>query len=146
MNIAHVTVRAAACLLLAASAQVSAQVSAQAGAADPQAAVPATAYRPALGYKVEAAPAASPDQQWKESNATVAATNSMSLTMKGMGTAGHQHAAPLSPVKAIEAQSGAAAPTCMPSGGQGMEGCCCKDKMKSAATAAGHEHEHKESP
>jgi glucose/arabinose dehydrogenase len=152
MNIAHVSVRAAACLLLATSAQASAQ----AGAADPQAAVPATTYRPALGYKVEAAPAASPDRQWKESNATVAATHSMSLTMKGMGTAVHQHPVPLSPVKAIEAQSGAAAPTCMPSGGEGkqgcccggagMEGCCCKDKMKSASLATGGEHEHKESP
>jgi glucose/arabinose dehydrogenase len=150
MNIAHVSVRAAACLLLATSAQASAQ----AGAADPQAAVPATTYRPALGYKVEAAPAASPDRQWKESNATVAATNSMALTMKGMGTAGHQHPVPMSPVAAIEAQSGAAAPTCMPSAGEGKQGCCCgagmesccKNKMKSAGLAAGREHEHKESP
>jgi hypothetical protein len=141
MNIAHVTVRAAACLLLAAAsahASASAPQPVQAGAADPQAAVPATTYRPALGYRVEAAPAASPDRQWRESNATVAATNSMSLTMKGMG--------PMLPAAAIEAQSGAAAPTCMPSGGQGMQGCCCKDKMTSAGTAAGHEHAHKESP
>jgi hypothetical protein len=146
MNIAHITVRAAACLLLAAaSAHSSASASASApqpvqAAADPKAQVPATTYRPALGYKLEAAPAASPDRQWKESNATVAATHSMSLTMKGM--------APMSPVAAVEAQSGAAAKEggqCM-AGGKGMDGCCCKDRMKSAGTASGHEHEHKESP
>jgi hypothetical protein len=144
MKFAHPSARAAACLLLAAaSLHASAQTPAQAGAADPQAAVPATIYRPALGYQAAAAPAATPDQQWKESNATVAATNSMSLTMKDMGaSAGHQQHAPLSPSAAIQAQSGASADMCM-AGGKAMPGCCCcKDKMTPASPAPGHDHQH----
>lgn len=78
---------ALACLLLAA-ASASAQ---QAGAADPQAAVPATDCRPAIDYRAPARPAASPDANWRASNDTVARTNSMALTMKSMGGhAGHQ--------------------------------------------------------
>ena len=86
MKIQHQLARAAACLLLAAS---SVHAHAQ-QAADPQAAVPATSYQSALARPAEAAPTGSPDANWVKSNETVAATNSMALTMKGMaGHTGH---------------------------------------------------------
>jgi hypothetical protein len=55
---------------------------AQAAAADPQASVPPTRYQSALDYRPPAPSAASPDRNWVASNQTVAATNSMALTMK----------------------------------------------------------------
>lgn len=82
----------------------------QAGAADPAAAVPATTYRPAIQYRPEAEPGATPDRTWADSNATVAAYNSMALTMKmkrmpaqadphaaHVGHAHHGEAAPAAP-------------------------------------------------
>jgi hypothetical protein len=94
--------RAAACLLLAAAG---AHAHARQTAADPQANVPATRYQSALDKRPEAAPTASPDANWVASNQTVAAANSMALTMKAMpagqgqaadphaGHAQHDHAA-----------------------------------------------------
>jgi hypothetical protein len=123
--------RAAACLLLAAS---SVHAYAQ-QAADPQAAVPATTYQSALGSRPEAAPATSPDANWVKSNETVAATNSMALTMKGM--AGHDHAA----MQGMNMDKKDSPAMCTPGGdkagqgkmsccGSGCESCCCMDKMK----------------
>ena len=81
------TARAFAGLLLGAAASLAAAHAPQPGAADPRAVAPATVYRPALDYRPAAAPAASPDRNWQASNDTVAATNSMALTMKPMGGA-----------------------------------------------------------
>jgi hypothetical protein len=78
------TARAFAGLLLGAAASLAAAHAPQPGAADPRAVAPATVYRPALDYRPPAAPAASPDRNWQASNDTVAATNSMALTMKPM--------------------------------------------------------------
>lgn len=50
-------------------------------AADPAAAVPPTRYQPALPYFPAPAAATSPDQHWADANRTVAAYDSMSLTM-----------------------------------------------------------------
>ena len=84
-------VRAGACLLLAASA-FHAQAQTR-HAADPQAAVPATRYQSALGARLAAAPSTTPDQNWVAGNQTVAAINSMALTMKPMaGHGGHMAA------------------------------------------------------
>lgn len=109
--------RVCACLLLAmAGAHAHAQ-QAPAAAADPQAAVPATRYESVLGHKPEAAADASPDRNWSGANDTVAATNSMSLTMKGMaGHGGHDHAAMQAP---------AAPAMCKPGGGKEGEGMQC---------------------
>ncbi len=86
--------RVCACLLLAMAGVHAHAQQAPATAADPQAAVPATRYQSVLGHKPEAAPDTSPDRNWTRANDTVAATNSMSLTMKGMGGhGGHDHAA-----------------------------------------------------
>lgn len=91
----------AACLLLGlGAAQAMAQVAAS--AADPAATVPATVYKPAIGQRPDAEPDTTPDQHWVAGNATVAAYNSMSLTMKGMK--GHAASAPAA------AQAPAAAP------------------------------------
>jgi len=103
MHIAHPWVRRGAWLAAASALAALAALPARAAdrspaqsvaaAADPQAPVPATVYRPTIGYRVEAPAAASPDQAWQDSNAIVAGYNSMALTMKGM--AGHQgHAMP----------------------------------------------------
>jgi hypothetical protein len=143
--------RAAACLLLAAAGtHVHAQQAMQA-AADPQAAVPATRYQPALEKRPEAAPTTSPDANWVAGNATVAATNSMALTMKGMEGGQHDHAAMMQGMgTGMDKKDGPA--MCKPgagAGGQGMQcmsgdkagngkmsccpSCCescCKDKMK----------------
>jgi hypothetical protein len=147
--------RAAACLLLAAS---SLHVHAQ-NAADPQAAVPATSYQSTLGKAAEAAPSATPDANWVKSNETVAATNSMALTMKPKaGQAADPHAGHVMPAQqsadphAGHAQHDHAAmqgmdmdkkdgpAMCAPgdkSGqgkmsccGSGCASCCCMDKMK----------------
>jgi hypothetical protein len=75
----------AACLLLAiAGIDAHAQLPPQAAAADPQAAVPATRYQSVLDYRPAPAPATTPDRNWVASNQTVAARNSMALTMKPM--------------------------------------------------------------
>jgi hypothetical protein len=84
--------RAAACLLLAAAGTHAHAQQAIQAAADPQAAVPATRYQPALDKRAGAAPAASPDASWVASNQAVAATNSMALTMQAMD-GGQQQAA-----------------------------------------------------
>ena len=86
--------RVCACLLLAMAGAHAHARQAPAAAADPHAAVPATEYRSVLGHKPDAAPEASPDRNWTRANDSVAATDSMSLTMKGMGAhanrAGHE--------------------------------------------------------
>jgi hypothetical protein len=88
---------------LAAAAPASAQ------AADPLAAVPATTYRPAVGYRPEADPDTPPDHNWVESNATVAAYNSMSLTMKMRDRSAPAGAMPVAPA-ASAASAASAAP------------------------------------
>jgi hypothetical protein len=147
--------RACACLLLAvAGAPAYAQQTP--AVADPQAAVPATRYEPMLGQRPDAAPASSPDRNWVAGNAAVAATNSMSLTMKPMaGQAADPHAGHTMPGMGMDKKDAPA--MCMPGGGdakgeaKGMQcmgggesgkgkmaccesgcgaGCCCKDKMK----------------
>lgn len=91
--------RAGTCLLLAASgalAHAGAYAQAQAlQAAEPQVPVPPTRYESVLGQHAEATAAGSPDQNWVAGNQTVAATNSMALTMKNMGAhGGHAEPAP----------------------------------------------------
>ena len=138
MNFEYHLARAAACLLLAAAgaqvhAEAHAQLPLQAAAADPQASVPATHYQSALDYRPPAAPATSPDRNWVASNQTVAATNSMALTMKPMaGHAGHV-------MVSMKMKQDDSPATCTPAGtkaGQDMQckpGCCehcpCMDKM-----------------
>jgi hypothetical protein len=86
--------------LLAACAQPGTQTSA--GAADPQAAVPATRYQPAIEGQAAPAPATTPDQGWRDANATVGGRNPMQLTMPGMGGDEHRHdAAPADTGKTI---------------------------------------------
>jgi len=148
MHFDYQLARAAACLLLAtAGAHVHAQAGLppQAAAADPQAGVPPTRYRSAIDYRPPATPATSPDRNWVASNETVAATNSMALTMKPMaGHAGHAgHALMHDTGKPMGSQEGPA--MCKPAGccaqgamdgkaGQGKMSCCedcpCMDKMK----------------
>jgi hypothetical protein len=128
MNYQYRLARAAACLLLAtAGVHARAGLPSQAAAADPQAGVPATRYQSALDYAPPAAPAASPDRNWVASNETVAATNSMALTMKPMaghaGQAGrtrHEHAT-MQPVN-LKPQDSKSCACC--------EHCQCMDKMK----------------
>ncbi|MGJ7916241.1 hypothetical protein ACI48D_12270 [Massilia sp. LXY-6] len=85
--------RAAACLLLAAAGTHAYAQQAIQAAADPQASVPATRYQSALGKGAGPAPETSPDANWVASNQTVAATDSMALTMKPMaGQAADPHA------------------------------------------------------
>jgi len=114
--------------LLAACAQPGTQ--APAGAADPQAAVPATRYQPAIGGQAAPAPATTPDQGWRDANATVGGRNPMQLTMPGMGGE-HQHdAAPADTGKTIPLHEhhagmdmqGMQGMQCM-AGGDG-KGCC----------------------
>lgn len=93
MSIARSSRRAAllAAVLLAAGAPPAA-AQAQSGAADPQAAVPATVYQPIIVFRPEATNGTPPDRNWARNNAIVATTNSMSLTMKGMKGAADPHA------------------------------------------------------
>ena len=87
--------RACACLLLSLGGVHAHAQQAVPAAADPQAAVPGTAYQSTLAHRPEPAPTSSPDRNWVASNQTVAATNSMALTMKGMadhGQAADPHA------------------------------------------------------
>jgi hypothetical protein len=124
--------RAAACLLLATAAvHVHAQESV-AAAADPQAAVPATRYQSALNYRAEPAADTSPDQNWVAGNATVAATNSMALTMKPMqGQAGHgQHDHAAMSGMSMPAEKEDAPSMCAPGGDKGAgKGADSKGKM-----------------
>lgn len=116
MFIARSSRRAAllAAVLLAAGA-LPAAAQAQSGAADPQAAVPATIYKPAIVYRPEAANGSTPDRNWAQNNAIVAATNSMSLTMKGMQGAadphGGAHAGHAMPAAPAPAPAGATPPS-----------------------------------
>jgi hypothetical protein len=127
--------RAGACLLLSASAASSAYAQAQTRqAAEPQAAVPATRYQSALGARTETAAPTTPDQNWVAGNQTVAATNSMALTMKpmashagmqgmqGMNMGKQDSPAMCTPGAKDGAAGGAKMSCCQPS-------CCCKDKM-----------------
>ena len=83
----RIALAACACAWLLPAADSLAQSAAtiQTGAADPGTSVPATTYQSAIGYRPAAEPGTPPDQNWAESNATVAAYNSMSLTMKMKG-------------------------------------------------------------
>ena len=81
------------------------------GAADPGASVPATTYQPAIGYRPEAGIDTPPDRNWVASNATVAAYNSMSLTMKMKGMHAPAAAAPADPHTEHAAHAAPAAPT-----------------------------------
>lgn len=80
----RIALAACACAWLLPAADSLAQSAAPilTGAADPGASVPATTYQPAIGYRPEAGIDTPPDRNWAASNATVAAYNSMSLTMK----------------------------------------------------------------
>ena len=131
MNTQYQLARAAACLLLATSSVHAHAQQAARDAADPQAAVPATGYQSTLAKPAEPAPAATPDANWVKSNQTVAATNSMALTMKPMasqaadphaGHAMHDHAA----MQGMNMDK-----QC----GSGCTSCCCMDKMKKAKEA-----------
>jgi hypothetical protein len=116
MNYQYRLARVAACLLLAtAGVHAHAQLPAQAAAADPQASVPPTRYQSALDYRPPAAPATSPDRNWVASNQTVAAANSMALTMKPM--AGHAAHAVMQESPAMCKPAGTAA-------GEGKMSCC----------------------
>jgi hypothetical protein len=160
MNTQITLARACACLLLAMAGTHAHAAQIQAAAADPQAAVPATRYQSALGKQPDAAPTSTPDQNWVADNETVAATNSMSLTMKPMashggGHAGHgdtqaqaadPHAGHTMPGMAMDKKDGPA--MCAPGGGaagdgkgkmacceSGCSSCCCKDMMKKKETS-----------
>lgn len=123
--------RVGACLLLAMAGVHAHAQQAPAAAADPQAAVPATQYQSVLGHKHEAPPQASPDRNWPQANDTVAATNSMSLTMKGMadhgGHDGHDRAA----MHGMQMHAPAAPGMCKPAGGKEGEGMQCGAGYKS---------------
>ncbi len=142
--------RAGACLLLSASAAYPFHAQAQTQrAADPQAAVPATRYQSVLGARPESAPAGTPDQNWVAGNQTVAATNSMALTMKPMaGHAGHGDAAArtadphaghdmhdmpgMQGMNMGRQESAGKGMQCMAGEGRMaccQPSCCCKDKM-----------------
>ena len=100
MHIAYRSALAAyACAWLLPAADSLAQSAAPVltGAADPGASVPATTYQSAIGAPSEAQATTPPDRNWVASNATVAAYNSMSLTMKMKGMHAPTTAAPADP-------------------------------------------------
>lgn len=109
MNTSISMARAGACLLLAAfsvHAQAHAQHAGAASAADPQAAVPATIYKPAMAYQAPGTPATTADRNWVASNETVAVTNSMQLTMKPRANqSGDPHAGHAMPQAAPTSQA-----------------------------------------
>lgn len=138
MKTQSILARTAACLLLA-TAGVHAHAQ-QAAAAEPQAAVPVTAYQSALPAQPAPAAGGSPDHNWVASNQKAAATNSMALTMKGM------------PGMDMAKQADAPA-ACAPAGadGQGKQckmACCascpCMNKGKDAPAAGPHAHHHQD--
>ena len=156
MNHQYQLARACACLLLSLGA-VHAHAQQTVAAADPQAAVPATAYQSALTHRPEAAPTGSPDRNWVASNQTVAATNSMALTMKpmaGHGQAADPHAghAGHAGMQDMAMDKKDSPEMCMPGakdgkGGEGKMSCCgsgcgsccescCQGKMKKDKEAA----------
>ena len=111
MHIAYrIALAACACAWLLPAADSLAQSAAPVltGAADPGASVPATTYQPAIGYRPEAGIDTPPDRNWVASNATVAAYNSMSLTMKMKGM--HAAAAPVDPDAGHAGHTAPAAP------------------------------------
>jgi hypothetical protein len=145
--------RACACLLLSLGAVHAHAQQTVPAAADPQSAVPTTRYQPVLGGRPEAAPTSTPDANWIASNQTVAATNSMALTMKpmaGHGQAADPHAGHAGhagmPGMAMDKKD--SPDMCMPGaksgeGGEGKMACCgsccescCKGKMKKDKEAA----------
>jgi hypothetical protein len=140
MKIQYPLARAAACLLLAAS---SVHAHAQ-QAADPQAPVPATGYQSTLAKPAEAAPAATPDANWVKSNQTVAATNSMALTMKPMasqaadphaGHVMHDHAA-MQGMQGMNMGKQDSPAMCSPGGAEGGgKGMQCMSGDKASAKA-----------
>ncbi|WP_323144337.1 hypothetical protein [Massilia phyllosphaerae] len=95
----RIALAACACAWLLPAADSLAQSAAPilTGAADPGASVPATTYQPAIGYRPEAGIDTPPDRNWAASNATVAAYNSMSLTMKMKGMHAPAATAPTDP-------------------------------------------------
>jgi hypothetical protein len=101
----HQLCRAAACLALAMAAQAHAagQERQAADPADPNAAIPATQYRPALPYRPAQQTRLTPDQNWKALNQAVGATNSMSLTMGRAHDPAPEPAAPTGPQPAAQA-------------------------------------------
>jgi hypothetical protein len=117
--------------LLAACAQPGTRT--PAGAADPHAAVPVTRYQPAVEGRAAPAPAASPDQGWRDANATVGGRNPMQLTMPAMGGE-HQHdAAPADAGKTIPLQEHHA--------GMDMQGMqCIADGKCGCCAGKGKEH------
>jgi hypothetical protein len=148
MNHQYRLARACACLLLSLGGVHAHAQQLVPAAADPQAVVPATAYQSSLPHRPEPAPTSTPDRNWVASNQTVAATNSMALTMKGMS--GHGQAADPQAVHAGHAGMPGMAmdkkdspDMCKPSGaadggkmsccGSGCGSCCescCKGGMK----------------
>lgn len=101
----HQLCRVAACLAVAMAAQANAaeQDRRPADPADPQAAVPASRYKPALPYRPAQQSGLTPDQNWKALNQAVGAINSMSLTMGGSPDPAPAQAAPASPQPAAQA-------------------------------------------
>ncbi|MBW8899938.1 MAG: hypothetical protein JF619_17895 [Massilia sp.] len=129
---------AALAWLLAACAQPGPQQ--PAGAADPQAAVPATRYRPAIDGQAAPAPAASPDQGWRDANATVGGRKPMQLTMPAMGDEHRHDAAPADTGKTIplhEHHAGMDMQGMQCTAGGGCGCCAGKDKAKAHAGHAG---------
>ena len=118
--------------LLAACAQPGTQ--APAGAADPQAAVPATRYQPAIEGQAAPPPAASPDQGWRAANATVGGRNPMQLTMPGMGSE-HQHGA-------VSADTGKTAMPHEHHAGMDMQGMQCMAGSEDKGCCAGKDKAH----
>ena len=108
----RIALAACACAWLLPAADSLAQSAAPVltGAADPGASVPATTYQPAIGYRPEAGNGTPPDRNWVASNATVAAYNSMSLTMKMKGMHAPAPTAPADPHAAHAGHTAAAAP------------------------------------
>ena len=120
--------------LLAGCAQPGTQ--APTGTADPQATVPATRYQPTVNAQTAPAPATSPDEGWRDANATVGGRNPMQLTMPGMGGE-HQH-------DAAPADAGKTIPLHEHHAGMDMQGMQCmardgNDKGRCGGmSAAGH--------
>lgn len=130
----HLAAQAAALLLAAGLAHAADPAPPAAGAADPHAAVPPTLYRPLLPPSAPAAqPETTPDRRWRDANATVAAYNAMSLTMKGMGG----HAGHAMPATGDASQSGHGALHMAPA---------ASTPVPAPAPAPEQQHQHKESP
>ena len=151
MSLSSLIARALAWLMLGAGAAHAASVPASApapDATDPQAAVPATAYAPAIGYRTEAPPAGTPDRNWQASNAAV--TRPTMMAQHGhAGHAGHAEPQPSTPaahqgmqhMQHQQHQPDVEAQQCKPGDGcgDGCGGCaCCTGKQ--SMQDAGHRH------